>query len=71
MPLYFYDEQGSEYFSLNETLEVEQMSLKEFKKLNIENQENVLMPEGLRRLGNYPVRRFQKRRRRRLNLVEE
>ena len=71
VPIYLYDEHGSEFFSLNQTLEIEKTTVGVFKKMNFETQGEIIVPERYRKLGGYPVRRFQKRRRRRLNRAED
>ena len=71
VPIYLYDEHGSEFFSLNQTMEIEKTMIGNFKKMNFETQGEIIVPEKYRKLGGYPVRRFQRRRKRRLNRAED
>jgi hypothetical protein len=71
LPLYLYDENMNELFDLNGTTMIEKTTVEKFMNYNITHENSAGLPENYHRLGFYPGRRFQKRRRRRTSKMME
>jgi len=65
VPLYMYDANGSEYFSMNQATQIERAQMGKFKRMNVENEGVTLVPEQFSSLGMYPGRKFQRKKRKR------
>ena len=65
VPVYMYDQHGSEYFSMNQGTQVERAPMGKWKKMNIDNEGSKLVPEQFHLLGMYPGRKVQRRKKRR------
>lgn len=65
VPVYMYDTNGTEYFSMNQAAQIERAPMGKFKRMNIENEGVTLVPEQFNLLKMEPGKRFQRRRKKR------